>query len=58
MPIAQQVGLAAAIDYLGSLGMDAVRAHEEEITRYALDRLLDAGARSSARRTRASAAAR
>ena len=25
-------------------GMDAVRAHEEEITRYALDRLLDAGA--------------
>ncbi len=24
--------------------MDAVRAHEEEITRYALDRLLDAGA--------------
>ena len=44
MPLAQQVGLAAAIDYLEDLGMDDVRAHEEEITRYALDRLLDAGA--------------
>jgi cysteine desulfurase/selenocysteine lyase len=44
MQIAQQIGLGAAIDYLESLGMDAVRAHEEEITRYALDRLLEAGA--------------
>jgi cysteine desulfurase/selenocysteine lyase len=44
MQIAQQVGLGAAIDYLEALGMDAVREHEEEITRYALDRLLDAGA--------------
>jgi cysteine desulfurase / selenocysteine lyase len=44
MPISQQVGLAAAIDYLEALGMENVRAHEEEITRYALDRLLDAGA--------------
>jgi cysteine desulfurase / selenocysteine lyase len=44
MPIAQQVGLAAAIEYLEGLGMVNVRAHEEEITRYALDRLLDAGA--------------
>ena len=44
MPIAQQVGLAAAIDYLEGLGMENVRAHEEEITRYAIDRLLDAGA--------------
>jgi cysteine desulfurase/selenocysteine lyase len=44
MPIAQQVGLAAAIDYLEGIGMANVRAHEEEITRYALDRLLDAGA--------------
>jgi cysteine desulfurase/selenocysteine lyase len=44
MPIAQQVGLAAAIEYLESLGMANVRAHEEEITRYALDRLLEAGA--------------
>ena len=44
MQIAQQVGLGAAVDYLDAMGMDAVRAHEEEITRYALDRLIDAGA--------------
>jgi cysteine desulfurase / selenocysteine lyase len=44
MQIAQQIGLGSAVDYLEALGMDAVRAHEEEITRYALDRLLDAGA--------------
>ena len=44
MQIAQQVGLGAAVAYLKGLGMDAVRAHEEEITRYALDRLIDAGA--------------
>jgi cysteine desulfurase/selenocysteine lyase len=44
MPVAQQVGLAAAIEYLEALGMQNVRAHEEEITAYALDRLLEAGA--------------
>jgi cysteine desulfurase/selenocysteine lyase len=44
MQIAQQVGLGAAIDYLEAVGMDAIRRHEEEITRYALDKLLDAGA--------------
>jgi cysteine desulfurase/selenocysteine lyase len=44
MNIAQEVGLGAAVDYLQALGMDAVRAHEEEITAYAIDRLLDAGA--------------
>ena len=44
MPIAQQIGLGAAVEYLEALGMDNVRAHEEEITRYALDRLIDAGA--------------
>ena len=43
MQIAQQVGLGVAVDYLQALGMDAVRAHEEEITRYALDTLLSAG---------------
>ncbi|MEA2557431.1 MAG: cysteine desulfurase / selenocysteine lyase [Actinomycetota bacterium] len=45
MQIAQQVGLGAAIDYLNALGMDAVRAHELDITAYALDRLQGAGAR-------------
>jgi cysteine desulfurase/selenocysteine lyase len=44
MQIGQQVGLGAAIDYLEAIGMDDVRAHEEEITRYALDRLIDSGA--------------
>jgi cysteine desulfurase/selenocysteine lyase len=44
MPVAQQIGLGAAVSYLEGLGMDSVRAHEEEITRYALDRLIDAGA--------------
>ena len=42
--IAQAVGMAAAVEYLEGLGMDAVRAHEMETTRYALDRLSDAGA--------------
>ncbi|MGI8531731.1 MAG: cysteine desulfurase [Geodermatophilaceae bacterium] len=38
-PIAQAVGLGAAVDYLTAIGMDAVAAHEREITAYALDRL-------------------
>jgi cysteine desulfurase/selenocysteine lyase len=41
MPIAEAVGLAAAIDYLEALGMDSVRRHEVALTRYALDRLRD-----------------
>ena len=39
MPIAEAVGLHAAIDYLDGLGMDAVEAHEVALTRYALDAL-------------------
>jgi cysteine desulfurase/selenocysteine lyase len=35
-PIAQAVGLAAAVDYLSELGMDQIAAHEQEITSYAL----------------------
>ncbi|MBI4457771.1 cysteine desulfurase [Candidatus Uhrbacteria bacterium] len=34
--IAGAIGLGAAIDYLGKLGLDAVRSHEREITDYAL----------------------
>jgi cysteine desulfurase/selenocysteine lyase len=41
MPIAEAVGLSAAIDYLEALGMDAVHAHEAELTAYALRRLGD-----------------
>ena len=37
--IAGAVGLKNAVDYLAKLGMDAVRRHEEELTRYALARL-------------------
>ena len=35
-PIAEAVGLGAAVDYLEELGMDAVRRHEVELTAYAL----------------------
>ena len=37
--IADVIGFAAAIDYLNNLGMDYVRSHEIEITKYALDKL-------------------
>ncbi len=44
-PIAQAVGLGAAVDYLTAFadgqGMAAVAAHEQEITAYALERLAD-----------------
>jgi cysteine desulfurase / selenocysteine lyase len=33
------VGLAAAADYLSSLGMERVRRHEEELTAYALEQM-------------------
>ncbi len=32
-PIAEAVGLAAALDYLAALGMERVRAHEQALTR-------------------------
>jgi cysteine desulfurase/selenocysteine lyase len=38
-PIAEAAGLHAAIEYLASIGMDSVRAHEAELTGYALERL-------------------
>jgi cysteine desulfurase / selenocysteine lyase len=38
-PIAEGVGLGAAVDYLSELGMENVRAHEKELTAYALERL-------------------
>jgi cysteine desulfurase / selenocysteine lyase len=37
--IAEAVGFGAAVDYLTSLGMEAVSAHEHEVTEYALERL-------------------
>ena len=39
--IAEGVGLGVAIDYLSAIGMDAVRAHERDLTAYTLERLED-----------------
>lgn len=38
-PIAQAVGLAAAIDYVSAIGLDAIAEHERAITGYMLGRL-------------------
>jgi cysteine desulfurase/selenocysteine lyase len=40
-PIAEAVGLGAAIDYLSAIGMENVHAHEQELTAYALKALAD-----------------
>lgn len=37
--IAEVIGLGAAVDYLNEVGMDAVAAHDHELTEYALERL-------------------
>jgi cysteine desulfurase/selenocysteine lyase len=39
--IAEAVGLGAAVDYLVNLGMERVRAHEHQLTAYALERLAE-----------------
>ncbi len=41
-PIAEAVGLAEAARFLEELGLEEVRAHEEALTAYALDRLFEA----------------
>ena len=41
-PIAEAVGLSAAVEYLEDLGMEAVREHEKALTAYALSALRDA----------------
>jgi len=38
-PIAEAVGLGAAVEYLEGLGMERVRAHEQALTAYLLERL-------------------
>ncbi len=38
-PIAEAVGLGAAVDYLSAIGMGAIAWHEKELTTYALDAL-------------------
>ena len=39
MPIAQAVGLGAAVDYITAVGPDRIQAHEQELLRYALPAL-------------------
>ncbi len=38
-PIVEAVGLGAAVDYLSHVGLDAIHAHEQAITGYALEGL-------------------
>ena len=38
-PMAEAVGLGAAIDYLEAVGLDAIEAHEHVLAGYALERL-------------------
>jgi cysteine desulfurase/selenocysteine lyase len=40
-PIAEAVGLGAAVEYLDALGMERVRAHERALTAYMLERLTE-----------------
>jgi cysteine desulfurase / selenocysteine lyase len=40
-PVAEAVGLGAAVEYLSDLGMERVRAHERELTSYLLTRLAE-----------------
>lgn len=42
-PIAGAAGLGAAIDFLEEAGLDAVREHDERLTRYAEERLREIG---------------
>ncbi len=38
-PIVEAIGLGAAVEYLGHVGMEAIHAHEQAITGYALEGL-------------------
>ncbi|MFI6315960.1 cysteine desulfurase [Nonomuraea sp. NPDC050556] len=38
-PIVEAIGLGAAVDYLNAVGMDAIEAHERELTAYGLEAL-------------------
>ena len=44
MNISQEIGLAAAVEYLEQIGMEAVREHERELASYAIKTLTEAGA--------------
>jgi cysteine desulfurase/selenocysteine lyase len=38
-PIVQAIGLGAAIDYVNAIGKAAIRAHEQDLVRYAHEKL-------------------
>jgi cysteine desulfurase/selenocysteine lyase len=38
-PIAEAIGLGAAVDWVQEVGMEAIREHERDVTAYALERL-------------------
>jgi cysteine desulfurase/selenocysteine lyase len=40
-PIAEAIGLGAAVDYLGSLGMQRVREHDHALSAYTMDALAE-----------------
>jgi cysteine desulfurase/selenocysteine lyase len=40
-PIAEAVGFGAAVDYITSVGLDAIEQHEHDLVVYALERLAD-----------------
>jgi cysteine desulfurase/selenocysteine lyase len=41
MPVAEAIGLGAAVDFLSGVGMDAVRAHARDVVGYAVERLTE-----------------
>lgn len=45
MNIEQAIGMGAAIEYLQGLGMDSIRQHEMDLTRYAMERITTTGAK-------------
>ena len=43
MPIAEAIGLGAAVEFLSGIGMDNVREHARDVVGHAVDRLLEVG---------------
>ena len=41
MPVAEAIGLGAAVEWLASIGMEHVRSHGRDVTAYALERLAE-----------------
>jgi len=39
MPVAEAIGLGAAVEWLGRIGMDAVWEHSRDVVGYAIERL-------------------